>query len=159
MTSKITRVHLATDHAGYVYKELIKTHLSESGYSVVDHGAFEFDPADDYPNFVNPAAEAVSKSNSEDTVAIILGASGQGEAIAASQFEHVRTTVCYGGEMATEIIIAGKEHNNANVLSLGARYIKEKDVLPLVDLWLNTSFSNEERHIRRLSLLTRNTEK
>lgn len=151
MTPQITTIHLATDHAGYVYKEYIKTHLEELGYKVVDHGAYEFDPEDDYPRFVNLAAESVSKANAEDTVAIILGGSGQGEAIAASRYENIRTTVCYGGEMAREIVKAGKEHNNANVLSLGARFIEEKDVLELVDLWLNTEFSKDERHVRRLA--------
>lgn len=158
MTPEITTIHLATDHAGYVYKEFIKTHLVELGYKIVDHGAYEFDPEDDYPKFVNLAAEAVSKAN-DDTVAIILGGSGQGEAMAASRYENIRTTVCYGGEMAKEIVKAGKEHNNANVLSLGARFIEEKDVLELVDVWLTTEFSKDERHVRRLSQLKQNSAK
>jgi ribose 5-phosphate isomerase B len=152
MTSELITIHLATDHAGYRYKELIKTHLEEKGYTVVDHGAYVFDPADDYPMFVNLAAEAVSKAPNE-SVAIVLGASGQGEAVAASRFQYIRTTVCYGGDMAKDIVKAGKEHNNANVLALGAKYIEEKDVLELVDLWLTTPFSKDERHMRRLAQL------
>lgn len=152
MTPQLTTIHLATDHAGYRYKELIKTYLEEKGYKVMDHGAHEFDPADDYPKFVNLAAEEVSKAPN-DTVAIVLGASGQGEAIASSRFSNIRTTVCYGGPMAKEIVKAGKEHNNANVLALGAKYIEEKDVLELVDLWLTTLFTQDERHVRRLTQL------
>lgn len=153
MTPEHTTIHLATDHAGYKFKELIKTHLEEKGYAVVDHGAHEFDSADDYPQFVYLAAEQVSKANSDAHVAIVLGGSGQGEAIAASSYKNIRTTVCYGGNMAKEIVTAGKQHNNANVLSLGARFIEEKDVLELVVLWLSTPFSNDERHARRLAQL------
>ncbi len=149
---------MATDHAGYVYKEYIKTFLEQKGYKVIDHGAYEFDPADDYPSFVTLAAKAVSKANSDDELGIVLGASGQGEAIAASQFPHIRTTVCYGGPMAKDIVLAGKAHNNANVLSLGAKFIEEKDVLELVELWLNTPFTREERHLRRLHMIEK-TEK
>lgn len=159
MTVQSITIHLATDHAGYVYKELIKTHLEERGYTLVDHGAFEFDPSDDYPTFVNLAAAEVSNANNEDTVAIILGASGQGEAIAAGKYENIRTTVCYGGSMAIEIVKAGKEHNNANVLALGAKFIEEKHVLEVVDVWLATSFTKDERHVRRLSMIKVQLEK
>jgi ribose 5-phosphate isomerase B len=147
----LTTIHLATDHAGYIYKELIKTFLEEKGYKVIDHGAYEFDPADDYPNFVSVAAEFVSKANNDDELGIVLGATGQGESITAMQYSHIRTTVCYGGPMAEEIVVAGKAHNNANVLSLGAKHIEQKDVLRLVELWLNTPFTREERHLRRLT--------
>lgn len=153
MTHQLKTIHLATDHAGYTQKEQIKTFLEEKGYAVVDHGAFELDPSDDYPTYIHPAAAAVSKAHNANVAAIILGGSGQGEAIVASRYPHIRTTVCYGGDMASEIIKLGREHNDANVLSLGARFIEEPNILELVDLWLNTSFTKEERHVRRLALI------
>ncbi len=155
-----TTIYLGTDHAGFAYKELIKKHLEEDGYTVIDHGAYTEDPTDDYPIYVHAAAMDVSKqaekvSDDMTTFAIILGGSGQGEAIAAGRLPYVRTTVCYGGHDALEIVKRGREHNNANVLSLGARFIEEKDLLKIVDTWLTTSFTKEERHVRRLIELER----
>jgi ribose 5-phosphate isomerase B len=150
-----TTIYLGTDHAGFAYKELIKKHLEEGGYVVVDHGAYVEDANDDYPIYIHAAAMDVSKlaekvSDDMSVFAIILGGSGQGEAIAAGRLPYVRTTVCYGGPDALQIIQRGREHNNANVLSLGARFIKESDVLAYVDTFLTTPFSKEERHVRRL---------
>ena len=153
MTHQLKTIHLATDHAGYTQKEYIKTFLEEKGYSVIDHGAFELDPTDDYPVYIQPAIVQVSKAHNTNVVAIILGGSGQGEAIVASKYPHIRTTVCYGGDMAREIVKLGREHNDANVLSLGIRFIEEQDVLELVNIWLNTSFTKEERHVRRLAMI------
>ncbi|MES2985615.1 MAG: RpiB/LacA/LacB family sugar-phosphate isomerase [Patescibacteria group bacterium] len=149
-----TTIHMATDHAGYTLKECIKTHLEAGGYKVIDHGAFEFDPADDYPVFVQKAAEEVSKANDDEVLGIVLGGSGQGEAIAASRFPNIRTTVCYGtGDIVKEVLVAGRAHNNANVLSIGARFVDKSEVISFVDLWLTTPFTREERHLRRLSQL------
>lgn len=139
-------IYLATDHAGFELKEKIKEYLIKNGYQVEDFGAYQFDKDDDYPDFISRAAEAVSKNS--DSKAIILGGSGQGEAIVANRFSGVRTTVFYGGTL--EIVRLGREHNNANVLSLGAKFLNKEDALKAVKLWLETPFTNEERHVRRI---------
>lgn len=148
-------IHLATDHAGFEYKEIIKTYLTEKGYEVIDHGAHTQDESDDYPMYVEKAAVEVSRAQDDyehnpKTVAIILGGSGQGEAITAGRFPYVRTVTCYGGPHAKEILVLSRDHNNTNVLSIGARFMQEADVLEAVRLWLDTPFSADPRHIRRL---------
>jgi ribose 5-phosphate isomerase B len=153
-----TTIHLATDHAGFDQKESIKTYLENKGYTVIDHGAPIYSPEDDYPMYISKAAMEVSKAaedTEEDprTLAIILGGSGQGEAIVANRFPHVRTTVCYGGPHAEEVIILGRQHNNANVLSLGARFMQVADSLEYIDIWLKTAFSKDMRHVRRIKEL------
>lgn len=148
-------IHLAADHAGFQHKESIKTYLENKGYTVVDHGAVSLSPEDDYPVYIQKAIQEVSNAREDvgenpNTVAIILGGSGQGEAIVAGRFPYARTTVCYGGLQAKEIMILGREHNNANILSLGARFIQIADALELINTWLHTGFSKEPRHIRRI---------
>lgn len=148
-------IHLATDHAGFAYKEIIRTYLEEKGYAVVDHGAHTEDSEDDYPVYIHKAVLQVSLASEnyekDPTVyAIILGGSGQGEAIAAGRFVSARTTVCYGGPNAHEILMLGRQHNNANVLSIGARFIQKADVLEMVRIWLDTKFSEDIRHMRRI---------
>lgn len=146
-------IYLATDHAGFAYKEKVREHLQKNtAYEVVDCGAVVYDEIDDYPTHIGVAAERVSTDLSfeKQSCAIVFGGSGQGEAITACKFAGVRTTVCYGGPDADEIVKLGREHNDANVLSIGARFVKEEDLLKLVDLWLTTQFSNEERHVRRI---------
>lgn len=148
-------IHLATDHAGFEYKEIIKIYLEEKGYSVIDHGANMEDVNDDYPMYIHKAAYEVSKSAEDiekdpQVYAVIFGGSGQGEAIVAGRFPYVRTTVCYGGPHAREIVQLGREHNNSNVLSIGARFVQKADVLEIVTLWLNTHFSKDVRHVRRI---------
>jgi len=142
-------IHLATDHAGYELKEKIKIYLAGLGYETKDHGAHSFDDKDDYPDFIKLAAEAVSK-NPETEKAIIFGGSGQGEAMVANRFSDVRAAVCYGGECADQIVVVSRDHNNSNILSIGARFIGDDEVRHLVSLWLNTAFSGEERHKRRI---------
>lgn len=139
-------IYLATDHAGFELKGKIKQFLTQEGYKVKDFGAYEFDREDDYPDFVSLAAEAVSK-NPKDW-AIILGGSGQGEAIVANKFPNVRAVVYYG--QSKHLPELTRQHNDANVLSLGARFLNESEALEAVKLFLNTDFSNEERHIRRI---------
>lgn len=148
-------IHLATDHAGFDHKESIKTYLEDKGFTVIDHGAMSRSPEDDYPAYIQKAAIEVSNIQEDieenpKTVAIILGGSGQGEAIVAGRFPYVRTTVCYGGPHAEEIVTLGRQDNNANVLSIGARFIQIADALEIIDVWLNTSFSKEPRHMRRI---------
>jgi ribose 5-phosphate isomerase B len=140
------KIHLATDHAGYLHKEAIKEYLSKAGMEVIDHGAHELDPKDDYPDFIKLAAEGVSKDPRD--LGIIFGYSGQGEAMVANRYPSIRAIVYYNNN--EEIIRLSKEHNNANVLSIGAHFVSVDQMIQAVILWLATSFSNEERHVRRL---------
>lgn len=149
------KIFIGTDHAGYVLKEIIVTSLKAEGHEVVDKGAFEYNEHDDYPDFVIPVAEEVSK-DPENVRGIILGATGQGEAIAANRFPGVRSMVYYGEvpcvvDDEANIIVRSREHNNSNILSLGARFIKEGEVMDPVNLWLKTPYTGSERHVRRLS--------
>lgn len=142
------KVYLATDHAGFQLKEAIKKFLTEKDYEVKDFGAFSYDKHDDYPDFVRQAAEAVAK-DPEQSRGIVLGASGQGEAMVANRHKGVRAAVL--DMYDEEVIKLSREHNDANVLSLGARFLKEKEALKAVELWLGTPFSGEERHVRRIA--------
>lgn len=149
------KIFIGTDHAGYVLKEKIISSLKGQGHEVIDKGAFEYNEADDYPDFIIPVAKEVSK-DPDNTRGIILGSTGQGEAICANKFPHVRAIVFYGKlepvvEDESDIIIRSRAHNNSNILSLGARYIKEEEVMNIVNLWLQTPYSGDERHIRRLA--------
>ncbi len=140
------KVYLATDHAGFELKTKVKEFLQKEGIEVEDLGAHTLDPEDDYPDFISKAAEAVSKDSSSK--AIILGGSGQGEAIVANKFPNVRAAVYYGGQSKMPKIT--REHNDSNVLSLGARFLTEEEAREAVKLFLDTPFSNEERHSRRI---------
>lgn len=148
-------IHLAADHAGFDLKEKLKIYLKELGYKVKDHGAFEYNEKDDYPDFIRFAAEAVSK-NSEIDRAVVLGGSGQGEAMFANRFKGVRAAVFYGfypiGDLVSKykIIKLSREHNNANILSLGARFLSEEEAKEAVKIWLKTPFSEDTRHQRRI---------
>jgi len=141
-----TTIHLATDHAGFEMKEFIISALEELGYQIQDHGAFEYDEGDDYPDFISLAAQAVS--DNPDDRAIIFGGSGQGEAIAANRYSNVRATTYY--HFDPEIIKLSREHNNANILSIGTRFLSNEEVLESVLFWLEIPFTEEERHQRRI---------
>lgn len=143
------KVHIGADHAGFHLKEQLKDFLQESGFEVVDHGAFAYEPNDDYPDFIEPVAQIVS--GDPEARGIILGGSGQGEAMDANRFPHVRAIEYYGGK--PDIVITGREHNDANILSLGARFITEEEAQEAVMLFLSTAFSGDERHIRRIEKL------
>jgi ribose 5-phosphate isomerase B len=148
------KIYIGTDHAGYVLKEQLVTSLRSQGYEVVDEGAYEYDENDDYPDFVVPVARAVSK-DPDNSRGIILGGTGQGEAITANRFPHVRAIVYYGKatpvvEDESGILARSRAHNNANVLSLGARYFTAESMMEVVNFWLNAPYSGDERHIRRL---------
>lgn len=142
-------IHLAADHAGLADKESLKAHLETAGYQVTDHGAVELMPQDDYPDNIIPAVQAAV---ADQGLAIVFGSSGQGEAIAANKVIGARAVVYYGG--ITEILKLSREHNNANVLSLGARFLTETQVKEAVDIWLHTTFSGDERHGRRLGKIS-----
>lgn len=142
------KVYLATDHRGYELKEKIKDWLSEWGYEFEDMGAYEYDPDDDYPDFVHKAAEKISQ-DPENSRGIILGMSGQGEAMVANRYKHVRAMVFYGG--SEELITFSRQHNNANVLSLGTGFLDEDKAKKVIKPWLEMPFAEEERHKRRIA--------
>jgi len=142
------KIHLATDHAGLELKEKVKLYLSDLDYEVIDHGAYEYDALDDYPDFIFPCANAVS--NDPESKGIILGGSGQGEAMAANRVKGVRAAVFYNGP--DEIIKLSRQHNNANILSLGARFMSEEEMYKIIEVWLSTDFESG-RHQRRIEKL------
>lgn len=142
------KIYLATDHAGFELKEKLKEHLLSKGHNVEDCGAYEYDALDDYPDFIKVAAKKVSE-DPENSRAIIFGGSGQGEAIVANKFPNIRAVVFYGGE--GEIVPLSREHNNANILSFGARFVSAEEVQKLTDIWLKKEFTGEERHLRRIN--------
>ena len=142
------KIHLATDHAGLDLKNTIKNYLLEAGYHIKDHGAHEYDAGDDYPDFILPCAIAVSLD--QESRGIILGGSGQGEAMAANRIKGCRAAVFYGGPK--EILKLSRQHNDANILSLGARFLTEKDIYKVIDLWLKEPFEGG-RHQRRIDKL------
>jgi ribose 5-phosphate isomerase B len=158
------KVYLASDHAGFDLKEKVKSFLSEKGYEVTDCGASSFDPSDDYPDFISKAAEAVS-NDSENSRAIIFGGSGQAEAIVANKFKNVRCALFYSSaipigaadvtgrksEDPMEMIRLTREHNNANVLSIGARFVDQETAQKAVEMWLSAPFKGDERHVRRIN--------
>lgn len=147
MTSVAPRcIHLATDHAGLAHKNAIRDWLIKEGFDVVDHGAKEEDPLDDYPDFIAKAAAAVSAAAASH-VAIIFGGSGQGEAMMANRFSNVRASVYYGG--TDEIIRLSRQHNDANVLSIGARFVLVDDAKRVIWDWLHTAALEDEKYTRR----------
>jgi ribose 5-phosphate isomerase B len=156
------KILFATDHAGFELKEKLMPYVKELGYDVEDYGAYKYDTGDDYPDFISKVASEVSK-NPENTKAIIFGGSGQGEAIVANRFPNVRAVVFNGqceipsDKIPNEIVIS-REHNDANILSLGARFLDEDEARKVVELWLKTEFKGEERHMRRLAKIKTITE-
>jgi ribose 5-phosphate isomerase B len=161
------KVYIGSDHSGYELKEKLKEYLSNLGlgYELVDKGAFTLDKEDDYPDFIRPVAEAVSKDL--ESFGIILGGSGQGEAMCANRVKGVRAALFYGEAVAKEaidikggkstdpyeIIKLARVHNNANILSLSARFLSEDEAKFAVELFLATKFQGEERHLRRIGKL------
>ncbi len=142
------KIVLATDHAGFELKEKVKSYLQGNGYTVEDFGAFEYDSNDDYPDFILPAAHVVG--NSDHAFGIIFGGSGQGEAMAANRVKGVRAAVYYDGP--EDIVRLSRQHNNANILSLGARFLSIEKAIRVIDLWLHEPFVGD-RHLRRISKL------
>ncbi len=141
------KIYLASDHAGFTLKKHLGEYLRSAGFEVSDMGPATFEPHDDYPDFISLAAQEVAK-NPTEARGIVIGLSGQGEAMVANKFANVRAGVFYGG--SEEIIQLLREHNDANVLSLGAKFITPADAKRVVDIWLSTAFSNEPRHARRI---------
>ena len=143
-------IYLATDHAGFEYKETVKEILENNfseNFNVVDCGALKYEATDDYPDFISLAVEKVS-ANPENSLAIIFGGSGQGEAMVANRYPNVRATTYY--HFDPEIIKLSREHNNGNILSIGARFLSNKEMLESVLFWLEIPFVSGERHDRRI---------
>ena len=138
------KIYLASDHAGFGLKQFLGDHLKDLGHAVEDCGALEMDPLDDYPDFIIPAAKKVAKT--PNSKGIIMGGSGQGEAIAANRIKGVRAVVFYDGPM--DIVKLSRTHNNANILSFGARFITQEKAAKAVDLWLNEPFEGGRHKIR-----------
>ena len=146
------KIFIGADHAVFELKEKLISFLKELGHEVVDKGAFEYDKEDDYPDFVKPVAQAVLVN--PDAKGIVIGGSGQGEAICANKFKNVRAMEYYApsrGEVS--IIKDSRSHNDSNILSLGARFLEASEAMEAVKLWLETPFSGDERHVRRLKKL------
>ncbi len=153
------KIFVGSDHAGFGLKESLVPFLRELGHEVIDKGAFEYNEDDDYPDFVIPVAKEVSMHPNE-VKGIVFGGSGQGEAMVANKFPNVRAVVYYGKSDCVvdeneSIINRSRGHNDANVLSLGARYIGEAEMKLAVGEWLETPFSGDERHKRRLLKMDR----
>jgi ribose 5-phosphate isomerase B len=142
------KIHIATDHAGLDLKNAIRDYLVDKGHDVTDHGAHEYDALDDYPDFIFPCAKAVAADTKSK--GIILGGSGQGEAMAANRVKGCRAAVFYNGPM--DIVKLSREHNNANILSLGARFMSEEEIYDVIELWLAEPFGGG-RHQRRIEKL------
>ena len=144
-------IYLASDHAGFELKEKLKKYLQEElGQETHDMGAFAIDNNDDYPDFIIPTAQKVAE-DPERNRGIISGGSGQGEAIAANKVKGIRAAVYYGGSM--ELVERSRSHNNTNILSLGARFISDKEAKDAVKIWLETEFEGG-RHERRINKIS-----
>jgi ribose 5-phosphate isomerase B len=140
------RVFLGTDHAGYELKEHLRGVLAADGHDVVDCGAVTFDAEDDYPSFcIDAAARAIG----EGGYAVVLGGSGNGEQMAANKVPGARAALCWSAEIAR----LAREHNDANVCSLGARFVTPDEAVAVVRTFLATAFTGDERHVRRIDAI------
>ena len=144
------KIYIAADHAGFNLKNYLKIQLLADGHDIEDCGAFDFDPLDDYPDFIIPAAEKVA--NQPNSRGIIIGGSGQGEAMAANRIQGVRAAVYYDGPI--DIIKLSRLHNNANILSLGARFLSVERATEILNIWLTEKFEGE-LHENRINKLDR----
>ena len=146
------RVHLGCDHAGLDLKDHLTRWLTDHGYEPVDHGPFQYDALDDYPVFCLRAAEGVAKERAEglDSLGVVIGGSGNGEQMAANKVKGVRAALAWSDETAA----LARQHNDANVLSVGGRMHTLEEMTRFVGIFLDTAFTGEERHVRRIAMLT-----
>ena len=144
MLKLLMRIHIGSDHAGLEFKNELITHLVMNGHDVTDHGPYEYDALDDYPDFCIPCAEAVAKDST--SVGIVLGGSGNGEQISANKVKGIRAALVWSLDTAK----LAREHNNANVISVGQRQHTAQEVKDFIDLFLATKFPGDERHVRRI---------
>lgn len=154
------KIYIGSDHAGYEVKEKLKTFLTNMGHEVADKGPFTFDKDDDYPDFIRPVAEGVVSD--PGSFGIILGASGQGEAMCANRVPGARAALYYGPTSRKQTDMLGnvldmvgstRMHNDANILSLGMRFVSEDEAKDVIKTFLETPFSGDERHLRRINKL------
>lgn len=162
------KVYLATDHAGLTIKNKVIEYLKSLEFEVIDCGPFEFDKDDDYPDFISKAAEQVSK-DPENSMGVVFGGSGQGEAIVANKFKNVRCALFYseaipvgaidisGNKSADsyEMLKLTRAHNNSNMLSFGIRFLTEEQILKAVKIFLESPFPGDERHKRRVEKISK----
>ncbi len=142
------RIHIGSDHAGLEFKNELIHHLVAGGHDVTDHGPYEFDALDDYPDFCIPTAEAVAKD--ETSLGIVLGGSGNGEQIAANKVKGIRAALVWSIETAR----LAREHNNANVISVGQRQHSAQEVKDFIDTFIATPFPGDERNARRIGKIS-----
>lgn len=161
------KIYLATDHTGVELKNKVKDFLQKEGYDFEDCGAYQYDKDDDYPDWISKAAQKISENPQERGV--IFGGSGQGEAMVANKFKNVRCALFYSpalptqavnieGEKSTdpfEILKLSRTHNNANMLSIGFRFVTDEDVFKAIKIWLETPDPTEERHLRRVEKINK----
>ena len=142
------RIHIATDHAGLEFSTQLQHHLAGQGHDVVDHGPLDYEPLDDYPAFCIRAAQAVVRDQAAgiQTLGIVFGGSGNGEQIAANKVEGIRAALVWNTSTAE----LAREHNDANVISIGARQHTYDEVISFIDTFIATPFSGDERHARRI---------
>ena len=142
------RIHIGSDHAGLELKGALIEYLQTNGHDVTDHGPHKFDALDDYPDFCIPAAVATAADS--HSLGIVLGGSGNGEQISANKVKGVRAALAWSIETAT----LAREHNNANVVGIGGRMHSIEECKAIIDAFIETPFTNEERHIRRINKIT-----
>lgn len=142
------RIHIATDHAGLDFSTRLQEHLRSAGHEVIDHGPVEYDALDDYPAFCIRAAQAVvaDQTAGVEALGIVFGGSGNGEQIAANKVHGIRAALVWNTSTAE----LAREHNDANVISIGARQHAFEEVTSFIDTFIGTPFSDEERHVRRI---------
>jgi ribose 5-phosphate isomerase B len=141
------KLYIASDHAGFDLKQHLVGYLEEQGIDVVDKGPKTFVAGDDYPDWISLVGQEISEN--PGAIGVVIGLSGQGEALVANKFKGVRAGVYYGGQKEIPKLL--REHNNANVLSLGAKFLSKAEAEEAVDIFINTQFSKDERHIRRIN--------
>ena len=145
------RIHIATDHAGLEFSGRLQAHLAAAGHEVVDHGPASFDPVDDYPSFCINAARAVVHDQRDgiETLGVIFGGSGNGEQMAANKVMGARAALVWN----TETALLARQHNDANLISIGARQHSLEEATAFIDAFIAEPFSGEERHVRRIAQL------
>ncbi len=143
------RVHIGTDHAAFDLKEYLVEHLTADGFEVIDHGAASYDAQDDYPDYIIPTAEAVAAD--AGSLGIVLGGSGNGEQIAANKVKGIRAVLADRVEFAE----LGRQHNDAQCIAMGGRFVTPELALEITRAFLSTPFSGDERHARRIEKMER----
>jgi len=145
------RIHVATDHAGLEFSQQLQQHLRDQGHEVIDHGPQEYDALDDYPSFCINAALGVARDQRDgvEALGVVFGGSGNGEQIAANKVRGIRAALVWNESTAA----LAREHNDANVISIGARQHSVEDAIRFIDLFIATPFSGDERHVRRIGQL------